>query len=261
LRRLRAPAEETLVEDLGAGGVGAQAFLPAEQARLAAGRRLSQGFLALPQGEDPTLRVGDDGEAGAADVVVLDRPTAPDRAAFERTGILEATENAGGSVKFLTDRNYENVAIPEGRVLTSWPLVTDVFEADTLINVPVAKVHGMAGLTLSMKNLMGIMGGQRGTVHQQFHQKIVDLCTLVKPHLVVLDATRMLVANGPAGGNLDDVRQRDTVVAGTGQVEVDAYGTTLFGRTPTDLQSLVNARDQGLGTLDLDALDILQGEV
>jgi uncharacterized protein (DUF362 family) len=163
-------------------------------------------------------------------------------------------------VKFLSDRNYENIAIPQGRVLTSWPLVTDVFEADTFINVPIAKNHGLAKLTLAMKNLMGIMGGQRGLIHQEFTQKIVDLNTLVKPHLVVLDATRVLMAGGPSGGNLADVRRADTVIAGTGQVEVDAYGTTLFGMQPTDLDYLVVARDQGLGTIDLGALDILEGE-
>jgi uncharacterized protein (DUF362 family) len=199
-------------------------------------------------------------EAGASNVVVLDRPTAPDRAAFEVSGILAATENNGGTVKFLSDRNFENIAIPQGRVLTSWPLVTDVFEADTFINVPIAKTHGMAKLTLAMKNLMGIMGGQRGLIHQEFTQKIVDLNTLVRPHLVILDATRVLTAGGPSGGNLDDVRRADTVVAGTGQVEVDAYGTTLFGMQPTDLDYLVAAHEQGLGTIDLGALDILEGD-
>ena len=199
-------------------------------------------------------------EAGAAEVLVLDRPTAPDRAAFEVSGVLAATENNGGAVKFLSDRNYENIAIPQGRVLTSWPLVTDVFEADTFINVPIAKNHSMAKLTLAMKNLMGIMGGQRGLIHQEFTQKIVDLCTLVKPHLVVLDATRILTAGGPSGGNLADVRRADTIVAGTGQVEVDAYGTTLFGMQPADLDYLVTAAEQGLGTIDLGALDILEGE-
>jgi uncharacterized protein (DUF362 family) len=118
----------------------------------------------------------------------------------------------------------------------------------------------MAKLTLAMKNLMGIMGGQRGLIHQEFTQKIVDLCTLVKPHLTVLDATRVLTAGGPSGGNLADVRRADTIVAGTGQVEVDAYGTTLFGMQPTDLDYLVAAQEQGLGTIDLGALDILEGQ-
>lgn len=195
-------------------------------------------------------------EAGAASVVVLDRPTSSPRQAFDVCGLTAAVGQAGGTLKLLSDRNFERVAIPQGRVLTSWPLVTDVFEADVLINVPIAKTHGMAGLTLSMKNLMGIMGGERGTIHQDFAQKIVDVNTLVKPHLVVLDAYRMLIRNGPTGGSLKDVRVAKTVVAGTSQVAVDAFGTTLFGTSPQALGYLVRASEQGLGTIDLGALTV-----
>ena len=83
-----------------------------------------------------------------------------------------------------------------------------------------------------MKNLMGIMGGGRGQIHQSFDAKIVDVNTLVVPHLTVLDATRLLVRNGPLGGSLSDVRPGRTVVAGTNQVAVDSYGATLFGASP-----------------------------
>jgi uncharacterized protein (DUF362 family) len=195
-------------------------------------------------------------EAGAASVVVLDRPTSAARPAFEVSQIPAAVEKAGGSVKYLADRNFERVEIPKGRILTSWPLVTDVFDADVFINVPIAKTHGMAVLTMSMKNLMGIMGGERGTIHQDFAQKIVDVNTLVRPHLVVLDAYRMLIRNGPTGGDLRDVKLAKTVVAGTDAVAVDAYGTTLFGMKPSDLDYLVRASEQGLGIIDLARLKI-----
>jgi uncharacterized protein (DUF362 family) len=195
-------------------------------------------------------------ESGASQVVVLDRPTSTARPAFEVSGIPAAVEAMGATVKYLTDRNFERVEIPKGRVLTSWPLVTDVFDADVFINVPIAKTHGMAGLTMSMKNLMGIMGGERGTIHQDFAQKIVDVNTLVRPHLVVLDAYRMLIRNGPTGGSLNDVRLAKTVVVGTDPVSVDAYGTTLFGMRPEALDYLVRASEQGLGITDLARLRI-----
>jgi uncharacterized protein (DUF362 family) len=199
-------------------------------------------------------------EAGAREVVVLDRPTSEPRTAFDTAGITSAVAAAGGRVKFLTDRNYERVSIPQGRILTSWPLVTDVFEADTFINVPIAKTHGMAGLTMSMKNLMGIMGGERGTIHQDFSQKIVDVNTLVRPHLVVLDAYRMLIRNGPTGGSLSDVKIAKTVVAGTSQVAVDAMGATLFGWEPGRLDYLRVASEQGLGVIDLGRLRVQEGQ-
>jgi uncharacterized protein (DUF362 family) len=198
-------------------------------------------------------------EAGADQVVVLDRPTSSARAAFDVSQIEASANAADAQVKYLTDRNFENIALPEGRVLTSWPLVTDVFEADVFINIPIGKTHGMAGLTLAMKNLMGIMGGSRGLIHLDFTQKIVDLCTLVRPHLVVLDSTRILTRNGPTGGNLDDVRTLDTIVAGTDQVAVDAYGATLFGMQPQDLDYLKTAAERGVGVIDLETLRIAEG--
>lgn len=197
-------------------------------------------------------------EAGASEVTVLDYPTSSPSIAYETSGIAEETKKAGGKIKILTERNFENTLIPQGRVLKQWPLVKDIFEANVLINVPIAKTHGLAILTMAMKNLMGIMGDPRGKIHIDFDQKIVDLNTLVKPHLVVLDAHRILIRNGPTGGSLDDVRTVNKLVVGTNQVAVDAYGATLFGMEPTNLPFLVKAHEQGLGEIDLDKLRITE---
>lgn len=195
-------------------------------------------------------------EAGAKSVTVFDNPTAPTRQAYQVSGIAKAVDGVDGRMKVLSDRDYDRIEIPEARSLESWPLVTDIFDADVVINIPCAKTHGLAGLTLSMKNLMGIMGGQRGRIHQGFDQKIVDLNSLVRPQLQVLDATRLLVRNGPSGGSLSDVRPGRLVVAGTNAVELDSYGATLFGRKPQSLSYLKLAEEQGLGTTNLDSLTI-----
>lgn len=197
-------------------------------------------------------------EAGASEVVVLDGPTSAPEPAYELSGIAEATQKAGGVIKILTDRNYENTLIPEGQLLRQWPLVKDIFEADVFINVPIAKTHGLSILTMAMKNLMGIMGSGRVMMHIDFDQKIVDLNTLVRPHLVVLDAYRILVRNGPTGGDLSDVEMKKSVVVGTNQVSVDAYGTSFFGMKPTDLPYLVKAKEQNVGEIDLNKLNIAE---
>ena len=195
-------------------------------------------------------------EAGAKSVTVFDRPTSPAVQAYAVSGIQDAVRKAGGEMKILSDRDFERIAIPKGRVLTSWPLLADVFDADALINMPCAKTHGLAGLTMSMKNLMGVMGGARGTVHQDFTQKIVDVNSLIKPQLIVLDAYRILFRNGPTGGGLEDVRPGRTCIAGTDPVSVDSYGTTLFGMQPGQLDYLMAASEQGLGVADLSKLSI-----
>ena len=198
-------------------------------------------------------------EAGARDVVVFDRPTGPPRNVYEVSGIADAVNKADGRMKVLGNSDFERIRIPEGRLLTSWPMAVPAFDADVFINVPIAKTHGMARLTMSMKNLMGILGSTRGFIHQDFDQKIVDVNSLVIPPLVVLDATRILVRNGPSGGSLSDVRYPRTIVAGTVQASVDAYGTGFFGMKPTDLPYLVNASAQGHGTIDLKKLRITEG--
>ncbi len=195
-------------------------------------------------------------EAGAKSVVVFDRTTTDDRAAFQVTGLAKAVSDAGGKLIYLSNRNYEVVKIPEGKVLTSWPFVTDALTADTFINLTLPKDHSVSGATMTMKNLMGIMGGSRGQIHSDFAQKIVDVNTLVKPTLAILDAYRVLFRNGPTGGDLADVKLMKTLVAGTNQVSIDAYGTQFFGKKPVDFDWLVEASKRGMGEIDVTKLNI-----
>jgi len=139
----------------------------------------------------------------------------------------------------------------QGETLKSWPLYTEVFEADKVINVPIAKVHGTSILTLGMKNWMGVMGGWRGRIHQRIDESLVDMARTVRPTLVVLDAVRILVANGPTGGDLSDVRLLNTVAVGRDQVAVDAFGSTLFGLKEDALGCVRLGHQAGLGNMRL----------
>jgi uncharacterized protein (DUF362 family) len=196
-------------------------------------------------------------EAGAKEVVVFDRTTTDDRSAFEISGLSKAVQGADAKLMFLSSRNYADVKIPQGKVLKSWSFVTDALTADTFINLALPKAHSVSTVTMTMKNLMGIMGGGRGTIHGDFAQKIVDVNTLVKPHLAILDGYRVLFRNGPTGGSLDDVRLAKTLIAGTNQVSIDAYGTSLFDNLkPTDVDWLVEAANRGMGEIDPSKMNI-----
>jgi uncharacterized protein (DUF362 family) len=140
--------------------------------------------------------------------------------------------------------------------LKSWPIYAEVMEADKLINVPIAKHHGLCRLTLGLKNWMGVIGGRRSLLHQQIDLALADLAMVLKPNLIVLDAMRILVANGPQGGSPQDVRAANTVVAGVDQVAVDSYGATLFGLKGSDLGYLREAQERGLGQLDYRRLKV-----
>lgn len=195
-------------------------------------------------------------KAGASEVIVLDRPTSGTGIAYKTTGIESATRRAGGRTKILSNRNFIEKDFPQGKILKNWPLVKDIFEADVFINVPIAKHHNLSVLTLSMKNLMGTMGGWRSFMHTDFPTKIVDLNTLVKPDLIILDAYKVLYRNGPTGGNLDDVKNVYKVIAGTDAVKIDSWATTLFGLKPEDLDFLVEAKNREIGNIDINKYKI-----
>jgi len=195
-------------------------------------------------------------EAGAKKVKVFDRTCNDARRCYVQSGIEAAATAAGAEVSHIDERRFREVKIPKGVAIQAWPIYIDVLEADKLINVPIAKHHGLGKLTLSLKNWMGVMGENRGRIHQRLDETLVDIATVVKPCLTVLDAVRILTAHGPVGGNLADVKKLDTVVAGTDQVAIDAYGATLFGLTGADLGYVREGARRGLGVMDLGRLTI-----
>jgi uncharacterized protein (DUF362 family) len=130
-----------------------------------------------------------------------------------------------------------------------------------VINIPIAKHHGLAKLTMSMKNWMGVMGGSRRQIHQKLDESLVDLSTKIKPTLTILDAVRILTANGPQGGSLADVKKLDTIIVGVDQVAIDSYGATLFGMKGSDLGYVTLGHQIGLGQMDLSKLHIKKLQV
>jgi uncharacterized protein (DUF362 family) len=199
-------------------------------------------------------------EAGARKVKVFDRPCNDPRRCYVQSGIESAAKAAGAEVSHMDERKFREVQIPGGVAIRNWPLYVEALEADKLINVPIAKHHGLSKLTLGMKNWMGIMGGNRGQIHQRIDDALVDLATVVKPTLTVIDAVRILTAHGPQGGNLSDVKKLDLVAVGTDPVAMDAWGSTLFGRTGADLGYVVKGAERRLGVMDLGRLHIQKVE-
>ncbi len=194
--------------------------------------------------------------AGAKKIRVMDSPfggTAPQ--AYSRSGIGEAVATAGGQMEIMSNIKYRETAIPDGIDLKSWPVYTDALAADIVINVPIAKHHSLARLTLGMKNLMGLIQN-RNKFHFKLGQRIADLTSLIRPQLTIVDAVRILMNHGPTGGNLDDVKLTNTVIASPDIVAADAYAATLFGLTGADIPYIKAGANMGLGTMDLKSLKI-----
>jgi uncharacterized protein (DUF362 family) len=194
-------------------------------------------------------------EAGAKKVKVFDRSVNDPRRCYRQSGIADAVSALGADVVYPDERRYKEMSI-NGQVLKSWPLYQELFEADKIINMPVAKHHSLAKLTMAMKNWMGVMGGQRGRIHQKIGESLADLSLVIKPTLTILDAIRILTANGPQGGDLEDVKRLDTIIAGRDQVAIDSFGATLFGMKGSDLSYVRAGVSLGIGTMDLSKLKI-----
>jgi uncharacterized protein (DUF362 family) len=196
-------------------------------------------------------------EAGAEKVQVMDFPFGGSaESAYRNSGIAEQVAAAGGDMVLMSDFKYKKVAIKDAISLSKTNLYEDVQKADVLIDVPIAKTHGLAGLTLGMKNLMGLIRN-REEIHWMIGDRLTDLTRLIKPTLTVIDGVRVLVANGPTGGSLDDVRQMDTVIVSPDVVAADSYAATaLFGRNPEELTYIRSAVKANLGISDLSSLNI-----
>jgi len=194
-------------------------------------------------------------EAGAKKVKVFDRTVNDPRRCYVQSGISDAVKALGADISYVDERKFKEMNV-KGEAMKTWPLYTELFEADKVINIPIAKHHSLATLTMSMKNWMGVMGGSRRQIHQRLDESLVDLSGFIKPTLTILDAVRILTANGPQGGNLADVKKLDTVIAGVDQVAVDSLGATLFGMKGSDLGYVKMADKRGLGTMDIAKLKI-----
>ena len=107
---------------------------------------------------------------------------------------------------------FVEAEIPDGLDIKKWDFYKEILDADLVIDVPIAKDHGTTRLSLGAKNMLGVITNPGG-IHANIHQRIADLTSLVRPKLTVVDAIRTLMSNGPTGGNLDDVRMTNTIIA------------------------------------------------
>jgi uncharacterized protein (DUF362 family) len=206
-------------------------------------------------------------EAGAKEVLILDHTLQRAELCLERTGIRDACRNISGAhVLALQDRKFfQEIRIPQGKVLERVEVLRDILDNAVLINVPVAKSHSTTGVSLGLKGLMGLIW-DRESFHSQFNinQAIADLATVIKPQLTILDATRALASGGPGGPG--DVRKPNLIIAGTDPVAVDSYGVGIvpwYGQSfkGRQVEHLLIAHQRGLGKIDVEKLRITKGAV
>ena len=195
-------------------------------------------------------------KAGAASVVVTDNPINDPASCFNLTGIAEAARGAGANVILPRTELFKSLTVPQAKLIRNLPVLYEPLVGITkLIGVTPVKDHHRSGASMVMKNWYGLLGGRRNIFHQDINTIIMELAMMVNPSLVILDGTTTMMTNGPTGGSLSDLKQTNTMIVGTDQVAVDAFGATLLDKTLNDLPFIGMAEAAGLGTADYRSLN------
>jgi len=187
--------------------------------------------------------------AGAKKIIVMDNTCHKAEDCYERSGIEAMAKKAGAEIRYCDDNRLVTHDF-KGEVFGKWPVFRDFLEVDKFINVPILKHHSSSGLTIAMKNLYGILGGNRGKLHRDMGENIADLAAGFISHLVLVDAYRVLMRNGPVGGRLSDVELRRTVIASTHIMHADVAATVLFNRDPRHMEFLQAAFSRKMGEIE-----------
>jgi uncharacterized protein (DUF362 family) len=203
-------------------------------------------------------------DAGAERVAVLDFPLYKTELCLQRSGIRDACKSIRGVyVLGLDERKFfREIKVPQGKVMDRVEVLKEVLDSQVLINLPQAKSHSTTGVSLGIKNLMGLIWN-RWSFHTWYNinYALADLVTVVRPQLTLLDATRALVTGGPGGPG--EVHHPNLIIAGTDPVAVDSYGVTVapwYGQRfrGRQVEHLLVAHQRGIGKIDIEQLRILK---
>jgi uncharacterized protein (DUF362 family) len=110
-----------------------------------------------------------------------------------------------------------------------------VLAADFIVSMPKVKTHHWTGVTLSMKNMFGIVPGSRygwpkNVLHWAgIHESILDICATVRPHFVIADGIVAMQGDGPLNGT---ERKLNTIVLSDDPVAADATCARALGLNP-----------------------------
>ena len=192
---------------------------------------------------------------------------------WEDTGLKAVIDAEGVGLKLFEkdEALFKPVAVPGGVALKEARILAALYDHDLFINMPITKDHAGNKFTGTMKNLMGLNSPVNNrTFHHQnwqtdpeavahLEQSIVDLNKALKPALNVVDATEIIVTNGPFGPG--QLFRPGKVIAGTDRVAIDAYCASLWGLDPKDIVQIKKGAEQGLGQIDLAKVDLREENI
>jgi len=171
--------------------------------------------------------------------------------AFRIAGVDDVAERWKIRMIDLNKDEFVEVNPPNPLTLKKVKIAKTALES-TIISVPKLKPHRMAGVTLSLKNMIGVVT-PKGYMHNRLTQKIVDLVSIVKPSVAVIDG----IIAGEGHETSGNPVEMNLIIAGTDPVAVDAVGAAVMSIPPENVKHLSLAEEAGLGTSRLERIEIL----
>ncbi len=182
------------------------------------------------------------------------------RTYWEATGTAEACRRQGAELV-----SFEKSGVYEKRIGNrKYYIARPVLDADVIINIPKLKTHSLTVLTCTVKNMFGVVPGIRKSMHhreapkpREFSGLVVDIFSLARPHLNIVDAIVGMDGPGPSAG---DPKQLGFIMAGADGVAVDAAASHLLDLDPFKVPTTQIAHRRDLGEGDIKRIELL-GEV
>lgn len=171
--------------------------------------------------------------------------------AFNVAGVDDVARRWNVRMVDLNKGEFVEVHPPNARTLRKVKISKIALES-TIVSVPKLKPHRLAGVTLSLKNMMGAMT-PKGSMHGHLSQNIVDLASVIKPSIAVIDG----IIAGEGHETSGNPVEMNLVIAGTDPVAVDAVGAAVMGIPPESVKHLRLAQESGLGTCDLERIQVV----
>ena len=184
--------------------------------------------------------------------------------AFDATGIAVEANKRDCPLIDMDQRQYVEVDIPNGRVIHQLKVCPEVLEFDVIVSIPVMKMHMHTAVTLSVKNMKGCLWRRSkvqlhmlepvpGSDEKPLDVAIVDMATVLRPHLAIIDGTVGMEGLGPSAG---EPKALDCVVVGVDGFTADAVACRLMGTRAEDVPHLRMGAERGLGVIELDRIEI-----
>ncbi|MCE5341410.1 MAG: DUF362 domain-containing protein [Planctomycetaceae bacterium] len=200
--------------------------------------------------------------AKAKKVYITDNPINDAQSCFVNSQIAAAAEKYGAQLILPKKSLFTPMSLDGGKLIKNWPFLYEpLAKVDKVIGIAIVKDHARSGASMTMKNWYGMLGGGRNIFHTNINTIITELVMLIKPTLVILDATEIMVANGPTGGSTSDLKRTNMMIAGCDQVAADSFGAGLLNLKPADLPYLSKAHELKIGTTDYQSLKPIFAQV